>query len=101
MKPGTELIAEERRRQIEVEGWTANHDDLHQSDELAMAAVCYTLPSECRDEAYPDCNTYIDRFWPWDRKDWKPSHEDRIRELAKAGALIAAEIDRLQRKGQG
>ncbi|MEM5768085.1 MAG: hypothetical protein AAGU23_06610 [Bacillota bacterium] len=28
----------------------------------------------------------------------KPTPDDRIRELKKAGALIAAEIDRLQRK---
>jgi hypothetical protein len=29
--------------------------------------------------------------------DWKPSPDDRFRELVKAGALIAAEIDRLLR----
>jgi hypothetical protein len=35
-------------------------------------------------------------FWPWDQDWWKPS-PDPIRNLVKAGALIAAEIDRLQR----
>jgi len=35
--------------------------------------------------------------WPWEASWWKPS-DDPIRNLAKAGALIAAEIDRLQRK---
>jgi hypothetical protein len=39
----------------------------------------------------------IGRYWPWDREWWKPTPNNRIRELAKAGALIAAEIDRLQR----
>lgn len=40
-------------------------------------------------------------FWPytWAEKWWKPSPGDRIRELEKAGALIAAEIDRLQFRG--
>jgi hypothetical protein len=34
--------------------------------------------------------------WPWDYDWWKPS-DDPIRNLTKAGALIAAEIDRLNR----
>jgi hypothetical protein len=33
--------------------------------------------------------------FPWDYKWWKPS-KDPIKNLVKAGALIAAEIDRLQ-----
>lgn len=37
------------------------------------------------------------KIWPWDKSWWKPTPDDRIRELIKAGALIAAEIDRLQR----
>lgn len=42
----------------------------------------------------PDC--FIPKFWPWERKWWKPS-QDQVRNLVKAAALIAAEIDRLQR----
>ena len=34
-------------------------------------------------------------LWPWALSQWKPTPDDRIRELTKAGALIAAEIDRL------
>lgn len=36
-------------------------------------------------------------LWP---QDWsfKPTRDDRIRELVKAGALVAAEIDRLGRE---
>jgi hypothetical protein len=40
-------------------------------------------------------------FWPWDRAWWKPSPNNRIRDMEKAGALIAAEIDRLQRSQEG
>jgi hypothetical protein len=36
-------------------------------------------------------------LWPFAPERWKPSPSNRIRELVKAGALIAAEIDRLQR----
>lgn len=108
-KTGIELIAEERIRQVEQEGWSFEHDDEHTDEELALAAVCYALPCpQCgtTDAAYANddgsFNKYevaIERawFWPWDKKWWKPTPDDRIRELVKAGALIAAEIDRLLR----
>ena len=35
--------------------------------------------------------------WPFEDAAWKPSH-DPVKNLVKAGALIAAEIDRLQRQ---
>ena len=41
MSKGAEMIAAERRRQVEKEGWTAEHDSGHPSGELAMAAACY------------------------------------------------------------
>ena len=55
---------------------------------MAVAAACYALPAWCRGRT---------RRWPWDDEWWKPTPDDRIRELVKAGALIAAEIDRLLR----
>jgi hypothetical protein len=81
-RDGVGHIAIERSRQLQVEGWTAGHDDEHEDGELAVAAACYCL----------------DDFekWPWDLEWWKPTH-DPIRDLTKAGALIAAEIDRLLR----
>lgn len=84
---GAEIIAAERKRQIEQEGWSEEHDDAHKWGELAWAATCYAMP--------PLDGRGLN--WPWDRKWWKPTPDDRIRELAKAGALIAAEIDRLKR----
>ena len=102
MKTGVEWIAEERQRQIEVEGWTKEHDAEHTNDSLAFAAVCYAIPSESRHYSYcPLRKERVPDFWPWDKKWWKPCPENRIRELVKAGALIAAEIDRLQaQKGE-
>lgn len=96
---GVELIAAERQRQIDQEGWTPEHDDGHLKGELAAAAVCYAdeafvqsyEPWSRREDAIAPCG------WPFDTLDfWKPS-DDPIRNLVKAGALIAAEIDRLQR----
>jgi len=94
---GVELIAQERQKQIEQDGWSANHDDAHDRFQLSDAAMAYLNPSN---------SDHIRRFWPWDWKWWKPARgnsiNDRyeiyhIRDLVKAGALIAAEIDRLQR----
>jgi hypothetical protein len=44
---------------------------------------------------------WVPNDWPkeWNVDWWKPS-DDPIRNLVKAGALIAAEIDRLQRKAE-
>jgi hypothetical protein len=100
---GTSLIAAERQRQVTEEGWTAEHDAEHAKGELARAAACYALPPDRRQIAtarHPADRT--SRFepwplgWPWHPSWWKPAPDDRVRELVKAAALIAAEIDRLQ-----
>lgn len=104
MKTGIEMIAEERQRQIEKEGWTAEHDDAHTWEELSEAAKCYITSSQAA-LASKNNVTYDDGYrpgegkpsdWPWDSSYWKPSGNP-VRDLQKAGALIAAEIDRLQR----
>jgi hypothetical protein len=89
MKSGAERIVEERKRQIESEGWDKEHDAIYKNNELVKAAVCYALP---RSERTP----LIMFLWPWNRNWWKPTPKNRIRELEKAGALIASEIDRIQ-----
>lgn len=97
MKSGIELIAAERQRQIEKEGWSAEHDATHVKGELAKAAGCYCL-AEClrEDHSSARAGMPIVRYWPFSPDWWKPSANNRIKELQKAGALIAAEIDRLQ-----
>lgn len=91
---GVGIIAAERRRQIESEGWTPERDDGYADEELAAAGACYAMPEDNRN--YGSQRENREPFeWPWASEWWKPG--DRIRELAKAGALIAAEIDRLQR----
>lgn len=98
MKSGAEIIAEERKRQIEVEGWTSEKDDLYTSEQLALAGATYAIPMIFRDDycGYSYCAD-VPIMFPFSLKWWKPTPDDRIRELAKAGAFIAAEIDRLQR----
>lgn len=84
----------ERQRQVSVEGWTPERDDTHTDGQIALAAGAYAsfagmsarhrLASRC---PYPT--------WPWEAMWWKPT--DRRRDLVKAGALILAEIERLDR----
>lgn len=90
-----ELIAAERNRQTAVEGFTVEHDDAHDNHQLATAAACYALPSRISDKEVWD-KPLLDLMWPWEPEWWKPE-QSRIRNLVKAGALIAAEIERLQR----
>ena len=97
-KSGIELIAEERIRQIEVEGYTVEHDNANDKGQMARAAAAYSLAEDYRKHAPEDTvKKEPPFFWPWEDSHWKPNSKDRIRELTKAGALIAAEIDRLQR----
>jgi hypothetical protein len=92
---GSELIAAERQRQVDEDGenWTEAHDDQHAEEELARAAACYAMPDTLREMDADD----VPEAWPWEWDWWKPEG-GRIRQLVKAGALIAAEIDRLQRR---
>jgi len=96
MRTGAQLIAEERERQISQEGWTLAHDDGHDMAQLSGAAACYAIAGN---EAAMGNTIHapMPGLWPWSESWWKPS-ADPIRNLTKAGALIAAEIDRLQRK---
>lgn len=88
METGIELIARARAKQLE-KGWSLEHDQQHGNGELLKAAETYIMP-----EHYDNgCLTRRERLWPFNTK--FTGGESRIDELAKAGALIAAEIDRL------
>lgn len=107
---GVELIAAARARHPE-KGYTNEHDDTHTNGELADAAICYaaniysglggnrwglvttfSMDPNSRNVGFPT-------VWPWGDDEFHPTPEDRVNELAIAGGLIAAEIDRLQRLG--
>ena len=88
---GVKLIMQERYRQIVSEGFNQEHDDEHAHGELSKAAVAYVLFNS------PSQADKAESFWPWEKYWWKPDNKDAVRNLVKAGALIAAEIDRLQR----
>lgn len=102
---GVELIAAERDRQVVEEVRTAEHDARYSNGDLALAAVCYALPDGQRRSVpftqHGGVSGWRPEYWPWSLSSWRPSPGDRVRELVKAGALIAAEIDRLLRLSDG
>ena len=96
--PGAALIAQERIRQISVEGYTPEHDVLHADNKaLAWGAFCY-LERAAQDKI-PQDDPSVAHLWPFNRSQWKPK-PTRIRNLVIAAALVAAEIDRLWREGE-
>ena len=91
-------VIQERIRQQREEGWTIEHDDNHDRGEMAQAAAAYALHAVAFQHA--DEKTYQIKahhpVWPWSRKWWKPKNSRR--DLVRAGALIIAEIERLDRR---
>lgn len=91
-------VLAERRRQVEAEGWTPEHDDAHKAGSLGRAGGFYALNAGAamwygtHDTSI--CDTSPDG-WPWEPKWWKPANARC--DLVKAGALILAEIERLDR----
>ena len=94
-------VNDERRRQIEPENWTPEHDDEHNNGELARAASCYaehaarSQSSDWRQRLAAESKS-IPLQWPWSKEWWKPKNPRR--DLIRAAALIVAEIERLDRK---
>lgn len=86
-------VLAERRRQQEVEGWAPEHDDMHSAGELALGAAFYAA------NAFVPANSSVVLYgWPW-HPSWYKKTTPR-RDLEKAGALIQAEIERLDRAAE-
>lgn len=87
---GVELIAKERKEQIEKHGRTIEYDKKYNvSDQLRIAAMTLMFKGP------------IKRVCPtgWDKKVWKKMSEKSYEErLIIAGAFLAAELDRLEYK---
>lgn len=100
LRPSTLDVIAERTRQIVDLGHDATHDDEASDDgDLACAAASYALNAGC--QLNPQAQAPLDEiptFWPgnWANHHWKP--KDARRDLVRAGALILAEIDRIDRQ---
>jgi hypothetical protein len=95
MITGIDLIVQERTEQITKHNWTPKHDDEHASSELAIEASHLALQQT-------NCVVFNATF---NREEYEQFglitklSGQRIHQLKVAGALIAAEIDRLLRSG--
>lgn len=90
---GVELIAAERLRQVEEEQWTAQHDMSHQYGELAIAAAA--LAVDGTDATIREPGGAKDEWGLVAKHGYRGTSPGHVRKLVIAGALIAAEIDRL------
>lgn len=102
---GHELIAAERERQVAEEGWTPEHDDEHSDAALAVVAASLAVDgtdAEVHDPIGRGTDGHENRLGVEQMGDcWglvRKHRDDRVRQLTIAGALIAAEIDREQRR---
>lgn len=90
-KSGIELIAQERQEQIEKHGKTVEYDVENNSDKQLRWAAERLLASD--EKALPDWQPAPG----WDKELFDKMYEKPYKErLIIAGALIAAELDRLQ-----
>lgn len=104
-KAAQDVLAE-RERQKSVEGWHAAHDDQYDKGQLPRAAAAYAI-SAATPGSVPGLSgsmfgcqlfpTLHNRsfLWPWEMRFWKPKNPRH--DLVRAGALILAEIERLDR----
>ena len=99
-----ELLSE-RIRQVEAKGYTAEHDDeTHVPAHLAHAAASYALSAAETDTGAVavdiegiDCAIRGKDLWPWpDGFNSKSARSD----LVKAGALIIAAIEMVDRRNE-
>lgn len=102
-RDGITRIADERKRQLEVENYSDEHDDseCHEEGELAIVGALYALyPADVVEFSEGRNTKYFRELWPatWDKDGDKRTQHGEIRRLEIAGALLAAEIDRLLRK---
>lgn len=92
MSDGAKLIAAERLRQVQGEGWTPEHDDEHTDGSLAIVAAC--LAADGTDAVVLVGGEVEENPWGLIAKHGYKAGGNEVHKLAIAGALIAAEIDR-------
>lgn len=88
-------VLQERVRQIEVEGFDDAHDDQHSGWEIMAAGAAYAAEAASQARGPTRAHDAGLALWPWDWSWWKPG--DYRRMLVKAGALILAAIERIDR----
>lgn len=90
-------VMAERVRQVNVEGWSLEHDDEHeQEDACPLLAAAISYADNAWRWEYTAVMPTPPVTWPWDSAWWKP--KDKRRDLVRSAALLIAEIERLDRR---
>jgi len=89
---GIELITAERARQQDGEGWSLAHDRGHEYGEISIAAAELAVDGT---DACIDIPTEPDAWGLLAKHGYRGTKPNRVRALTIAGALIAAELDRV------
>lgn len=94
---GVDLIFRERLRQIHEKRYDAAHDDTRADGSLIDSAKLILGDDDGELDPDLDCGDEDDWAYPLAKHVHEKYADDPIRRLAIAGAMIAAEIDRLVR----
>lgn len=102
MTRGAREVLAERQRQVTAEGWSEAHDDTHTDASMAMVAALYAAPRDNLMVAVHTADSIsLADPWPasWSAKRWdKRKTHARRKRLVIAGALILAELERMDRR---
>jgi hypothetical protein len=95
---GLQVVKTERLRQVSQHDWTPEWDDQYVNGELGIYAT-YWLTPEWQDFTREALKDYLQTLGSpgWEDEWFKYDERTPEQRLARAGALIAAEITRLQR----
>lgn len=95
---GVQMIAAERARQVAKGYKPALDDERCSNGDLVRMAVAYAASAYWRERGDASAaEDEVDSWWPWHASRAFKETGDTIASLTRAGALLAAEIDRLQR----
>lgn len=94
-------ILSERERQKSQEGYSLQHDDQYEHNELSRAAASYVDYAANCSSLYESHSSLYQRQvppnnWVFDKVFWKPKNPRQ--DLVRAAALIIAEVERMDRK---
>jgi hypothetical protein len=96
-----ELVAKERSRQINDEGYKREHDDEHTDGSIADAAACYAANGTIYKATLPkNMQKSFKYVWPWNWSFFKKEKHTRKKQLIISAALLMAEYERIERAEQ-
>lgn len=89
-------VINERKRQLNAEGYSTAADDGYVHGELAAAAAVYAMTAVVTLHDNDPTTYEAPDIWPWAEEAFKPKSQRE--DLVRAAALLIAEIERIDRK---